>query len=300
MKRIAPLLLTFALLFSACGQAGTVPTTVTSTEAQSTTEAPTTTEVPTTIEPLPGNCRLLKGDAQHATEYFADQVYWLRGDLTRLSATKELFTRSADEGSPQLLLRDEVTGEEIVIAAGASLGAPSVQFIIDERYIVWTDNFKDNGFGGIYDTKRMVNISWGEGVFPLQLHENTLWFMATCFHYGGRLSLYRVSLDGLDKMKKINLGENLLEGIPEADLDCRRDVQWVALSPDCHYYAARGAAIGIYVFDLQKKTLALQVSAGAIPTSGDSWDSLHYLDFKDSKTLCCYGDEPYFLEITLP
>jgi len=286
------------LLLPACGRAAreAVPET--------TAEIERTAEVLTTTVPLPDNCKLSKGTSCPAIEYFEDQVFWLRGELTRLSATKELFTRSADEGPRQLLLRDETTGEEIIVAEGMF---PSVQFIIDERYVVWTDNFKDNGFGGIYDTQRMLNISWDDGVFPLQLHDNALWFMATNFHYGGSLRLYCASLEGLHKASELDLGGNMLEAIPEADLESRNLLD-VALSPDCRYFAVRGLEFGIYVFDMQKLVLAQQIPAGAIPGAPGNPEPMPWLGFfsspwqsSDNTVLCCYGyEEPDILEITLP
>jgi len=303
MKRFALLFLALLLLLSACGQIEPAPT------AEATSEFTTTTEAPTTIEPLPDNCQLIKDASNPAIEYFDDQILWLRGDLTRLSETKIFDIRPADdEHAPQLLLRDETTGEEIVIAKGASSSAPSVQFVIDKRYIVWTDNFKDNGYGGIYDTQRMVNISWGsDGAFPLQLHDNALWFIPTNFHYGGPLRLYRVSFNGLDKALELDLGGDLLEAIPEANLESR-DLLGLALSPDCRYFAVRGIGFGIYIFDLQEKTLAQQIPPGAIPGSRDNPEPMPCLGFfaspwqnNDHTTLCCYGYlEPDVLEITLP
>ncbi|MCL2495026.1 MAG: hypothetical protein FWE98_05150 [Oscillospiraceae bacterium] len=301
MKRVLLLILALGLALSACGRATEAPSEIT-----------TTTEAPTTIEPLPDNCQLIKNASSPAIEYFDDQIWWLRGDLTRLSATKFFDTRSADdEHAPQLLLRDETTGEEIVIAEGASFSAPSVQFVIDKRYVVWTDNFKDNGYGGIYDTQRMVNITWGEGAFPVQLHENALWFEPTYYKHreAGPLTLYRVALDRLDTMEKVNLGDNMLEGIPGNDLDfAAYALCSTALSPDCRYYAVRGIEFGIYIFDLQKKALAQQIPPGAIPGSLDNPEPMPCLGFfaspwqnSDHTTLCCYGYlEPDVLEITLP
>lgn len=289
LKKLVAMVTALCLFFSACGSA----------EAPTTTAHSTTEQTTITPQPLPANCRLLKGEASQAIEYFGDQIYWQRGDRTRLSNTIALFERSAEEtnGAPQLLMRDETTGEETIIAMGMDSLSPTVQFIIDERYVVWTDNFKDNGYGGIYDTKRMLDISWGEYAFPFYLYDNTLWFLATAFHYGGPLSLFRVSLDGLDKADEIALGGNLLDTIPEAALDCR-DLRSTALSADCRYFAVRGADIGIYIFDLQTKALAQQVPAGAIPGKS-SRDPMPSLAFKDERTLYCYGSEPDVLEVLM-
>ena len=226
----------------------------------------------------------------------------------KLSKTKTIFVcPQTDEAIAHLLLRDETTGKETVIAQGMDFGAPFVAHMIDERYVVWTDNFKDNGYGGIYDTERMADISWGDGVFPIELDENALWFESTAFHYGGQLSLYRVALDGLDTAKKIDLGRNLLEDIPEADLDCL-DIRWTEMSPDCRYYAVRGAAVGVYVFDLQRNALVKQLPPEEIPgeTPGRpprpfNDDPMPYLRFADSKTLLCYknSDESDAIQIIL-
>ena len=300
MRRLAPLLLACFLLLFACGPAkpASIPET--------------TTEVPTTNIPLPDNCQLLKDKSSHAIEYFADQPYWLRGDRTRLSPTKELFTRFPWEtdGAPQLLLRDEITGEELIIAEGASSSAPHVAFIIDERYIVWTDNFKDNGFGGIYDTKRVMDISWGESAFPAWLYDNALWFEPTYYKHreAGPLILYRVPLDRLDTMDKIDFGGNMLEGIPGNDFaesHFADSYYSTALSPDCRYYAVCGASIGIYIFDLQERVLVQQIPAEVIPgpALGHAMPDLGFYaspwQNSDSTILCCYGDEDV-LEITLP
>jgi len=289
MKRVCILLLALALLLPACGQAGPGP------EAETTTER--------SPEPLPDDCLLLKGEAADAITNYANRVTGQRGDLMRLSETKGLIVRSVEENegrAPELWLRDETTGKETVIAEAKDVYTPGVQFIIGGRYVVWTDNFGDNGHGGVYDTQRMADIPWGGEAFPLQLYDNALWFIATRFNNGGPLCLYRAALDGLGAAERIDLGANLLEAIPEAALDCG-DLLAVALSPDCRYFAARGTDFGIYIFDLQANALARQIPNGALPGPLDTPDPVPWLEFIDSNTLWCYGPEnPDVLEITLP
>jgi len=298
MKRwiIAPLCL--AALLCACGERAVVPVT----SESAITEVVTTTEEPTTrvLQPLPEGCRLLSGKEK---EELIERLYrgWVSDDedlYSTLSGTKTLIQRSLSEGNePALVLRDEATGEKTVIAWG-NFRPPTATYKIDDRYILWTEYVRGNDYHGIYDTKRMREITLDAGGYILRMYKGCLYaFQPTNYGQYGPLCLYRTSLNGLDQKEHLKYEKNLLEGLPEADLGERPSIARIGLSPDCRYYAVRAGDMGILIYDLRVPKLALHVAEEAIPDGYWTYD----FNFIDDRTVYYYSEnEPLAIEIKLP
>jgi hypothetical protein len=285
-----------ALLFCACGGQAVAPTTA----VQITTETPTTTEISTTrvLQPLPEGCRLVTSDEakQKMEKAWEDQS---QTDLySTLSGTKTLFEGKMNEYEPTLILHDEATGEETVVAWG-SFGYPSVSYKIDDRYVLWTEYVRGNDYNGIYDTKRMREITLNAGGYILRMKDGYLYAFPPNPDPYEPLCLYRTSLKSLDKKDHLEYDINLLEGLKEADLGEQAYVRWCDLSPDCRYYAVRMEKMGVLIYDLRTQKLALQIPEECIPIPPETYDPLPYLDFINNKTLFCHGTGNA-IEITLP
>jgi len=215
------------------------------------------------------------------------------------------------------LLKDTITGKETLLIEGdhgresdLAWYNPTIIEILDERYFVYEAWGYEWPRGcGVYDTQRMVNI-------PVEQMTNKD-FAGLCngviyikeYRYLEGLDvvqLYPVLLNNLDTIKALILGENLLEGIPEAEVKTFSDTQ--TISPNGRYLAANDWS-GVRVFDLQAKSYFCRIPVDGIGVH-ENGQYFHTI-FRDDYTLYCYeikGQtgwppdilEPLVLEITLP
>ena len=326
MKRIALLFLAFALLFSACGRTTPAPIPETTTEIATTTEAPTTTAtfVPTSGESNGVRWRVLDLDDETNLELRA----WLEENGTsrendkerkyKLSDTKTVFERRQIEGPNDIFLRDKTTGKEALLIEGdkgkedpLDWYNPFISEVLDERYFVYEASGYEWPAGcGVYDTKRLQKI-------PVQQPSNTIYagvynsaIYLQDFVYDGtyhQMQAYVIPLENLDIAEKLLPGENLLEGIPEADLGetcCYGQL----FSPGKRFFVIKEES-AVRIFDLHSKSFMCRVSVNGIKTNEYSQ---HFpIAFRNEHTLYCYDDtiyvdrpndkiQRYALEITLP
>jgi len=297
MKRwVAVLLCLSALLFCACGERAAAPVTAESatTEVVAITEAPTTTEATTTrvLQPLPEGCRLV--EYAEIKERLEEAKGERDPDVNKFLKNRTQSTRWSDDGRKQLVLRDNTSGEEIVLTSPYE-DEPYVKYIIDGRYIVWTTYYRaNNNFHGIYDIKRDRYIEVEAGGYIQGMNGGYLY--AVPKNQDETLRVYRIPLDGLDKKDCLKYDVNLLKGLPEASLREHSYFYTYSdnLSPDCRYFAVQ-VEEGVLVFDLHVPKLVLRVPSEAIP------EGLYGKCFFNNKTVYYYNEnEPLALKITLP
>ena len=160
------------------------------------------------------------------------------------------------------------------------------------------------------DTKRLQKI-------PVQQPSNTIYagvyngaIYLQDFVYDGtyhQMQAYVIPLENLDIAEKLLPGENLLEGIPEADLGetcCYGQL----FSPGKRFFVIKEES-AVRIFDLHSKSFMCRVSVNGIKTNEYSQ---HFpIAFRNEHTLYCYDDtiyvdrpndkiQRYALEITLP
>jgi len=279
-----------ALLFCACGGQAVAPTTAESAA----TETVTTSETPTAValQPLPEGCRLV--EYENIKERLEEAKEEKVPDVNKFLENKTRSTRWSDDGKNQLVLRDKASGEEIVLTSPYE-DEPCIEYIIDERYIVWTTYYRaNNNFHGIYDIKRDRYIEIEAGGYIQGMKDGYLY--AVPRNQGETLCVYRIPLKGLDKKDCLKYDVNLLEGLPEASLREHSYFYTYSnnLSPDCRYFAVQ-VEEGVLAFDLHVPKLVLRVPNEAMP------EGLYGKCFIDDKTVYYYDEnEPLALEITLP
>ncbi|MDR2686672.1 MAG: hypothetical protein LBB75_02890 [Oscillospiraceae bacterium] len=290
MKKWAPLLCLFALLFSACGERAVAPTTA----VQITTEAPMTTEMPTTrvLQPLPEGCRWITYD--EAAQKLGKALKEYQERELREKEPPKGITVYGKEAS--LILRNEATGKETVIARrhNSDMFWPEVETIINGRYIIWRDNITPRSVEyGIYDIKRGREIKLDAGGYIWSIFKGFLyvipWMPETW------PTIYRISLRDLDSVDHLEHGKNLLEGLIGGGWENSKQNSEM-LSPDCRYYAVYAAGTGAFIYDLSVPKLVMHMSEDMVPNH----EYHDYLDmrFPDNNTLYFYNDPT--LEITLP
>jgi hypothetical protein len=314
MKRALLCLLAFACLWG-CGRLADAPAPKPTDEINA--EAPTTTEEQTAraLQPLPENCRLLEGEEKDRIIEKIKNPEYQDSDLLQLTG-KTFHSLRDEKKGPYLLIRDDKTSEETIIAWSGSY--PRVSYIIDDRHVIWTDYFRGNDFHGIYDTKRDRHIQLNAGGYINGMYEDYIYAMApkNYWWYGGTIpGVYKTSLNDLDRKDKIEHSGNLIEGLLELDWnECYTQAE--ALSPDYQYHAAR-TNFGLYVFDLHIPELVMHIPASAIPGNNIVWREPDYgkihgfalcnVTFTDNNTLYLHEDiwnfdkaEPCAIEIKLP
>ena len=290
-KWFAALMCFGVLLLCACGEndaPGETSFATTTAEVIIATEASSTR----VLQPLPEGCRLveykeIRGRVEAARKERDP-------DVEDFLENKTQTTRWTDGHRIQLVLRDNPTGEEIILTSPYE-DEPYMKYVINERYIVWTTYYRaNNNFHGIYDIKRDRYIEIESGGYVRGMNGGYLYAIPRIQQES--LCVYRIPLKDLDKKDSLEDDVNLLEGLPEAIM---RDYQQIyfseGLSADCRYYAAHHDELGVLVFDLHVPKLVLHVPSEAIP------ERLYAECFTDDKTVYYYNEnEPLAIEITLP
>ena len=291
-KLFAGLLCLGLLLLCACGERAAEDVTAENTapEVTAVTEAPTTARV---LQPLPEGCRFVEYDE---VKEKLDKVWERQRDPSAVEflKNKTQITRRREDGKAQLVLRDNTSGDEIVLTSPYE-DEPYVKYVIDERYIVWTTYYRaNNNRHGIYDMERDRYIEVEAGGLIHGMNGGYLYAIPRI--QSEALRVYRIPLKGLDKKDRLEYDVDLLEGLPEAAMGEYQQIYFSSgLSPDCRYYAANEDAMGIKVFDLHTHKLVLHVPSEAVP------ERLYTASFISNKTLYCYGSsEEFAIEITLP
>jgi len=334
MKRIAVLALAL-LVLPACGRVGSVSettaettTVITTTSAiETTTQEETTTEAP--FVPSNGESNGVKWRTLDLyDEANAEVKAWLEGRYARsdknseykLSDTKTLIEREQHEHGPNdIWLRDNATGKETLLIQGddgseneLAWYCPFVCEVLDERYFLYDASGYEWPRGcGIYDTQRLLAI-------PVQQPTNTEYvgirnnaIYLSDFIYGtanGQMHIYAVPLENLDTVKSLASGENLLEGIPEADMGSTYYFNQT-VSPDAQYLTVMEEK-ALRIFNLRAHAYLCRVP---IEISNHDYGPYFHCHFRDEHTIYCYevewgvGDKSdeatirrYALEIILP
>jgi len=279
MRKIIALLAAFALLAAlfACGKTDTSADTTSIITTLETTKSP-----PITTEETPAGER-----------------------ETRLSGTTTLIERDR-RGVTDIYLRDETTGKEALLIEGNNDDGekwynPYVDKVIDERFF-W---YGGTGYewqtpGGVYDTQRMmklpVEFPEAPGTICMGEYDGVRYYAD--WVYGeecGQLHVYPLTLDNLDTAKSLMAGENLLKGIPEADMG-NTYYFWQAASPDMRYFAVAEQS-AVRIFDLQEKAFVRREPINDVAGLR--------ISFQDERTLHCFSADEndlkhFVLEITLP
>ena len=321
MRTVKLVLAALALLalLAACGGPAVPETQPTTTEAETTTEAPPRELAEGSVNDVSWRELDLEDEAN------AEALAWLNGprqqareqaeSSARPKLADKLMERSRN-GVTDILLKDEATGKETLLIAGngeegAEWYDPYVEEVIDERFF-W---YGGTGWewitpGGIYDMQRMkeLPVTFPDFVFALYAgeHDGTRYYSDEIYaEETGQLHVYALPLDldrfGSAESLEFGENENLLKGIPEADMG-ETYYYWSLLSDGARYFAVAEES-AVRVFDLNERSFVARIPVG-----------LPYfrIAFRDEHTLYCYrmneevGDPPrneierYALEITLP
>ena len=299
-------------------------TAITTTEEETTTQKETTTEAP--FVPTSGESNGVRWRTLDLEdEVNAEVKAWLEGHMRRerpreipMGEGKTLLSKDKES----IVLRDDATGKETVLLElryvgekddpandDTGWGGPWLEEIIDERYFVvsWIGYECIRGVS-IYDTQEMREIPVlnpiGVLLVDVGIH-NGLLYMCD-FNYGegsGQMHIYAIPLDNLEKAEALPCGENLLAGIPEADMS-ETYYNWQLISPDARYLAVDEiiVASAVRIFDLKAKSFVCRLPVALNDRYPD-------LVFRDEHTLYCYergwdGENPIargqVIEITLP
>jgi len=317
-------------LLAACGGPG--EPVITSETAFATTETPSTTEETTAKPPkVPYgqngdngvHWRVLDLDDEANTS----ELVWLEEQMQlipREAPDKEQFFQLSEERTliqrersdrgfwtTDIFLLDKRANKETLLIEGSYDGeergsgdifyAPHVKKIVDERYFIHFSPMS-NTPPGVYDTQRMRNI-------PIEFPPKTWAYYRDEIngkHYYasegdvadgimGQLHIVTLTLENVDNATKLKTSENLLAGIPEADMETF--YQYCYISPDARYFIV--CESGIRIFNLQTKKFVARVPID------EQWYDHFYISFRDEQTLYFYPnmfrDSPRrVLEITLP
>jgi len=109
-------------------------------------------------------------------------------------------------------------------------------------------------------------------------HDGVHYFVSrSCGYYccGRQLHIHTVTLENLETVMSIAVGENLLKNVPQAYLnDC---FHHTAIASNGRYFAALSDG-HVYIFDLQARTFFARVSA----------ENMGWLHFHNNNTLIAY------------